>query len=64
MIGHDFVASIVKGYKERFHWPVERDIYHTSLGAGSVLLLVVLVAVACILWIFNNPRKSHHPVRG
>lgn len=58
----DMLRSIVKGYKEKFHVPVERDVYAFEVSMQLILVLVIVFIVLFYLWSLVN-RHSHSPPR-
>jgi hypothetical protein len=47
-----FLKAIIKGYKEKFHWPKQREVYHTEVSYVHIGFLVALILmVGFLMWL-------------
>ena len=53
-----FIRSIVNGYKDKFHLPVKRDVYHTEVGISKVIFLIVILLLVVVMWWMNGSLTS------
>jgi hypothetical protein len=58
-----FIRTIVSAYKEKFHWPLKRDVYAYNLTIGVIVTLLVFVVVMVLLYLWNGRSTSENPRR-
>lgn len=49
-----FIRSMVTAYRQKFHWPLEREVYAYKLSVGVILFLLFLLVLMVLLYLWNN----------
>lgn len=57
----EFITNVLKGYKEKLHWPEERISYHTKIGAKECFVLALMVLAVVALKLIFGSKSSRRP---
>lgn len=47
-----FVQNIVNAYREKFHWPYEKEVYYAEVKIWHIVLLIIIGALILMYWKF------------